>query len=423
MRYREDKPGDPERARAAVAEWREQNPAGTGEQLIEALGSDFHPEYGPVLRAALFAVDRTRQYHTGPAMTTWDVFTGSATVPSGALTELAALRAALPGYDVIITSHSRTYRFEATCRGDGPGTWCVISSEPADLWRELAGRAQPAALDGDSLDRALLMARFTIGTYPLELSLFPVASPPHRSLPPPPPPYALPPPPPRTPPCPEGMTGFTAMLRRPPFESVEDVQGLLAASRYQAITTRVHTLTLTYRASGTVVGCRPIPGTMGRLLAAHHPRSPGDRPAGSLRAAGRAPRTGRVHRQDDAVRLHHRPQGDTVTRTGSALPIGSALDGLRLEFPEYRISQQVIGDRLFYVAEAADPQVRPVFAQAQTVDRLRGKLRIPEVEVNAAVPTIARIYDFLARRQGQLRSRPGSRPGTFWRSTRRRRSW
>ena len=84
-----------------------------------------------------------------------------------------------------------------------------------------------------------------------------------------------------------------------------------------------------------------------------------------------------------------------MTRTGGALPIRSALDGLRLEFPEYRISQQVIGDRLFYVAEAADPHVRPVFAQAQTVDRLRAKLRIPEVEVNAAVPTIARIYDFL----------------------------
>ena len=59
-------------------------------------------------------------------MTTWDVFTGSATVPSGTLTELAALRAALPGYDVIITSHSRTYRFEATRRGDGPGPWCLI---------------------------------------------------------------------------------------------------------------------------------------------------------------------------------------------------------------------------------------------------------------------------------------------------------
>ena len=79
----------------------------------------------------------------------------------------------------------------------------------------------------------------------------------------------------------------------------------------------------------------------------------------------------------------------------SALPIRSALDGLRLEFPEYRISQQVISDRLFYVAEAADPQVRPVYAQAETVDRLRAKLRIPEVGINAEVPSIARVYDFL----------------------------
>ena len=46
---------------------------------------------------------------------------------------------------------------------------------------------------------------------------------------------------------PPGMTGFTAMLRRPPFESVGDLQGLLAGARYQAITTRVRTLTLTYR--------------------------------------------------------------------------------------------------------------------------------------------------------------------------------
>ena len=69
MRYREDRPGDLERARAAVAEWREQNPAGTGEQLIEAVGSDFHPEYGPVLRAALFAVDRDRAGSTTPDRT------------------------------------------------------------------------------------------------------------------------------------------------------------------------------------------------------------------------------------------------------------------------------------------------------------------------------------------------------------------
>jgi hypothetical protein len=101
-------------------------------------------------------------------VTRWDVFTGSPAVPSGARTELAALQAALPGYAVNITSHSRSYRFEATRRGDGPGTCCVISSDPADLWRELAGRARPAALDGDELDRALLVARLTISTYPRE---------------------------------------------------------------------------------------------------------------------------------------------------------------------------------------------------------------------------------------------------------------
>jgi predicted nuclease with TOPRIM domain len=69
----------------------------------------------------------------------------NATVPPGALTELAALRAALPGYDVTITSRSPTHRFEAVRRHAGPGPWCLISSDPADLWRELAGRARPAA--------------------------------------------------------------------------------------------------------------------------------------------------------------------------------------------------------------------------------------------------------------------------------------
>ena len=38
MRYREDKPEDLDRARAAVAAWREQNPAGTEDQLLAALG-------------------------------------------------------------------------------------------------------------------------------------------------------------------------------------------------------------------------------------------------------------------------------------------------------------------------------------------------------------------------------------------------
>ncbi len=60
MRFREDKPEDLDRARAAVAAWREQNPAGTAGQLVAALGGQFHRDYGPVLRAVLFAVDRGR---------------------------------------------------------------------------------------------------------------------------------------------------------------------------------------------------------------------------------------------------------------------------------------------------------------------------------------------------------------------------
>ncbi len=81
--------------------------------------------------------------------------------------------------------------------------------------------------------------------------------------------------------------------------------------------------------------------------------------------------------------------------TKSALPMRSALETLQLEFPEYRISQQVIAGKLFYVAEAADPNVQPVYAQAETVDRLRAKLRVPEAEFSAEVPSIARVYDVL----------------------------
>ena len=58
MRYREDKPEDLARARTAVAAWRGQNPAGTSEDLVAAIGRQFHPDYGVVLRALLFAADR-----------------------------------------------------------------------------------------------------------------------------------------------------------------------------------------------------------------------------------------------------------------------------------------------------------------------------------------------------------------------------
>jgi len=75
-------------------------------------------------------------------VTGWDVLAGRPSVPAGMLAELAALRVALPGYDVIVTSHRSRYRYEAIRRhGDGPGPWCVISGDPADLWRELASRS------------------------------------------------------------------------------------------------------------------------------------------------------------------------------------------------------------------------------------------------------------------------------------------
>ena len=58
MRFRENNPADLDRARAAVAAWREQHPAGTQDDLITALGPQFHPDYGPVLSAVLFTLDR-----------------------------------------------------------------------------------------------------------------------------------------------------------------------------------------------------------------------------------------------------------------------------------------------------------------------------------------------------------------------------
>ena len=58
MRFREDHPADLDRPRTAVAQWREQNPAGTEDQLLPALGPQFHRDYAPVLRAVLFTHDR-----------------------------------------------------------------------------------------------------------------------------------------------------------------------------------------------------------------------------------------------------------------------------------------------------------------------------------------------------------------------------
>lgn len=60
MRFRDDNPADLDRARTAVAAWREQNPAGTQEQLIAALGHQFHRDYAVVLRACCSRPTSTR---------------------------------------------------------------------------------------------------------------------------------------------------------------------------------------------------------------------------------------------------------------------------------------------------------------------------------------------------------------------------
>jgi hypothetical protein len=70
------------------------------------------------------------------------VFTRRPVPAPDMLAELARLRAAWPSFEVIITSHSGSCRYEAIRRHDGPGLCCVISSHPADLWRELASCAQ-----------------------------------------------------------------------------------------------------------------------------------------------------------------------------------------------------------------------------------------------------------------------------------------
>jgi hypothetical protein len=60
VRFRDDNPADLTRARTAVAAWRDQNPAGTGDELVAAVGRHFHPDYDVVLRVVLFAVARHR---------------------------------------------------------------------------------------------------------------------------------------------------------------------------------------------------------------------------------------------------------------------------------------------------------------------------------------------------------------------------
>jgi hypothetical protein len=60
MRFRDDDPADLARARAVVTTWRGQNPAGTSDEMVATVDRRFHRDYGVVLRAVLFALDRHR---------------------------------------------------------------------------------------------------------------------------------------------------------------------------------------------------------------------------------------------------------------------------------------------------------------------------------------------------------------------------
>ena len=53
---------------------------------------------------------------------------------------------------------------------------------------------------------------------------------------------------------------------------------------------------------------------------------------------------------------------------------------LQLEFPDYHIAIRVIGDKMFYIAEAVTSDVQPRFAQAETMERLQANLRAREAD-------------------------------------------
>jgi SAM-dependent methyltransferase len=78
------------------------------------------------------------------------------------------------------------------------------------------------------------------------------------------------------------------------------------------------------------------------------------------------------------------------------LPLRSPLAVAQADFPDHAISQRSIRGKLFYVAEARRPGIRPEFAQAETAGRLRAKLQAAPVnELNTSQPSIARVYDAL----------------------------
>jgi hypothetical protein len=62
--------------------------------------------------------------------------------PADVQGELHALRAGLPGYDITVRAVAGKWRFDARRLHDGPGPYAVITTDPRELWRELAHREQ-----------------------------------------------------------------------------------------------------------------------------------------------------------------------------------------------------------------------------------------------------------------------------------------
>ena len=66
-------------------------------------------------------------------------------LPPGLPDTLATLLAGQPDYHVTATNGGGRFRYEAVRNKPGPGPWCVISTDPADLWRELVPYLCPDA--------------------------------------------------------------------------------------------------------------------------------------------------------------------------------------------------------------------------------------------------------------------------------------
>lgn len=77
------------------------------------------------------------------------------------------------------------------------------------------------------------------------------------------------------------------------------------------------------------------------------------------------------------------------------VPAQPQIDVLRAEFPDFEISRQTIADREFYVAEPSHDAVQPRHAQAESVDRLREKLKAAAApDIDTSRPAIPRVWDY-----------------------------